>query len=168
MMRLRRGSCVVGVLLCGLVMGANASFNYGTSIPGRCQKNGVDYAFHYSALNGGLTEVQCKAWCDNGGTSCVGYSWRPITTQCAFHKETPSSVVPNHAGGSAGTLVNGAAQNGVPDTGTADTYWTCHPRTIQVPATVYAQCPPTLNFGAERGRPVTKLFFSFVEFGALT
>ena len=90
--------------------------------------SGTDFAFHYTAQYA-ITQVQCKAWCDSGGTACVGYSWREVTQQCSFHKRNSVSVVPNHAGGNSGTAVSGTAQNGVPNTGTSDHYWTCHPRT---------------------------------------
>lgn len=113
-----------------IVFDAATTNVYAEPTPGRCQKDGADYNFHYTT-NSEIGSGACKAWCDAGGKDCVGYSWREITKQCAFHRRTGSSPVPTNgmlgarAQGTAAPA--GTASGGMPNGGSSDTAWTCYP-----------------------------------------
>jgi len=113
--------------------------SYGPVIIGRCQKNRQNFAFRYTNAND-ITESQCVAWCDQAGDDCVGYSWRTASNQCVFHMKASAVTVAAHSGGNTG-VVPGSHEmpytsGGVPNTGTPDATWACHPR---VAVTVQAQ-----------------------------
>lgn len=87
----------------------NLNRNPSGVIIGFCQHDHLHFSNRYTT-SGQLTALQCKAWCDAAVKDCVGYSYSLQPGRdcggtggcCAFHKRTPSTTVPNHAGGSTG------------------------------------------------------------------